>query len=104
MGRRQPTDRVSLRGLTIKGIAFGGSNGIRDNTGASVTIENCAVRNHAGDGIQMETTSAAARPTTRSVRSLGINQPPGRSILAVVQSCAVRASARVMRTSQGGLS
>jgi len=98
------TDAVSLRGLTVKGIGFGGGTGITFFNGGSLTIENCAVRNHAGDGIQMETTSAAARPTTRSVRSLGINQPPERSILAVVQSCAVRASARVMRTSQGGLS
>src|SRR5262249_39266210 len=48
-----PADRVSLRGLTVKGIGFGGGNGIRFNTGLSLTIENCAVRNHTGDGIQM---------------------------------------------------
>jgi len=48
-----PSDRVSLRGLTIKGIAFGDSNGIRFNSGASLTIENCAVRNNSGDGIAM---------------------------------------------------
>ena len=39
-------DRVSLRGLTIKGIGFGGGNGIVFNSGASLTIENCAIRNH----------------------------------------------------------
>jgi len=48
-----PFDRVSLRGLTVKGIGFGGGNGIRFNTGASLTIENSAIRNHTGDGIQM---------------------------------------------------
>jgi hypothetical protein len=48
-------DRVSLRGLTIKGLdpAFGGSNGIKFNSGASLTIENCVIRNQTGDGIQM---------------------------------------------------
>src|SRR5215472_4458228 len=30
-------DHVSLRGLTIKGIGFGGGNGIRYNSGASVS-------------------------------------------------------------------
>jgi len=50
-----PNDRVSLRGLTIKGLdpAFGGSNGIKFNSGASLTVENCAIRNHSGDGIEM---------------------------------------------------
>ena len=47
------SDRVSLRGLTVKGIGFGGGNGIRFNTGLSLTIENSVVRNHTGDGIQM---------------------------------------------------
>src|SRR5215475_10448511 len=48
-----PFDRVSLRGLTVKGIGFGGGNGIRFNSGLSLTIENSVVRNHTGDGIQM---------------------------------------------------
>jgi len=38
------TDAISLRGLTIKGIGFGGGNGIVFNTGATLTIENCAIR------------------------------------------------------------
>jgi hypothetical protein len=46
-------DRVTLRGLTIKGIGFGGGNGIRFNSGASLIIENCVVRNLTGDAIQM---------------------------------------------------
>src|SRR4051812_18073188 len=49
----EATDRVSLRGLTVKGIGFGGGNGIKFNSGASLTIENCVVRNLTGDAIQM---------------------------------------------------
>jgi len=48
-----PDDRVSLRGLTIKGIGFGGGNGIRFTGGGFLSIENCAIRNHTGDGVQM---------------------------------------------------
>jgi hypothetical protein len=39
------SDSVSLRGLTIKGIGFGGGNGIRFRAGKSLTVENCAIRN-----------------------------------------------------------
>jgi hypothetical protein len=42
------SDAVSLRGLTVKGIGFGGGNGIRFNSGKSLTIENCVVRNLTG--------------------------------------------------------
>ena len=42
------TDAVSLCGLTIKGIGFGGGNGIAFNTGATLTIENCAIRTLTG--------------------------------------------------------
>ena len=48
-----PNDRVSLRGLTVKGIGFGGGNGIRLSGGKSLTIENCAVRNLTGDAVQV---------------------------------------------------
>jgi hypothetical protein len=41
-------DAVSLRGLTVKGIGFGGGNGIQFNSGKSLTIENCAIRNLTG--------------------------------------------------------
>jgi len=44
------TDKVSLRGLTIKGIGFGGGTGIIFNTGAALTVENCAIRNIVGGG------------------------------------------------------
>jgi len=38
-------DKVSLRGITIKGIGFGGGNGIKFNAGQTLTVENCVVRN-----------------------------------------------------------
>src|SRR5215470_6439033 len=38
------SDAVSLRGLTVKGIGFGGGNGIVFNSGATLTVENCAIR------------------------------------------------------------
>src|SRR5262245_33822857 len=44
-----PNGKVSLRGLTIKGIGFGGGNGIVFNSGNSLTIENCVVRNLSGN-------------------------------------------------------
>src|SRR5262249_46380056 len=43
------TDAVNLRGLTIKGIGFGGGNGIVVNDAKSVTVENCAIRNLSGN-------------------------------------------------------
>ena len=42
------TDAVSLRGLTIKGIGFGGGNGIVFNNGKSLTVESCVIRSHVG--------------------------------------------------------
>jgi Right handed beta helix region len=42
---------VNLRGITIQGISFGGGTGLRFNTGFSLTMENCVVRNHTGTGI-----------------------------------------------------
>jgi len=46
------SDSISLRGLTIKGIGFGGGDGIVFNTGSSITIENCAIRTLTGPGIR----------------------------------------------------
>src|SRR5215471_10679996 len=43
-------DKVSLRGLTIKGIGFGGGDGIVFNSGAFLSVENCAIRNLSGPG------------------------------------------------------
>jgi len=42
---------VTLRGLTIKGIGFGGGNGIQFNSGAALNIENCTIRNLNGTSV-----------------------------------------------------
>jgi len=41
-------DRVSLRGLTVKGIGFGGGNGIVFTAGRFLSIENCTIRKFTG--------------------------------------------------------
>src|SRR5499426_1599523 len=43
-------DAISLRGLTSKGIGFGGGNGIVFNSGKSLTVEHSAIRNLTGFG------------------------------------------------------
>src|SRR5437870_3114707 len=40
---------VNLRGITIQGVGFGGGTGLVFNTGFSLTMENCVVRNHTGN-------------------------------------------------------
>jgi hypothetical protein len=44
---------VNLRGITIQGIGFGGGTGLLFNTGFALTITNCLVRNHTGNGIEL---------------------------------------------------
>jgi hypothetical protein len=66
-----PTDAVTLRGLTVKGIGFGGGDGIVFNTGLSLTIENCVIRNLTGSA-----------PVGQGIRFLA----PGTSTLAVSNS------------------
>jgi len=46
-----PASYISLRGITIQGIGFGGGTGLIFNSGFSLMMENCVVRNHTGDGI-----------------------------------------------------
>src|SRR5262249_41236941 len=45
-------DRISLRGLTVKGIGFGGGTGVRFTSGGYMSVENCAIRNLTGHGIE----------------------------------------------------
>jgi hypothetical protein len=47
-------DKINLRGLTVKGIGFGGGNGIDFNSGGMLTIENCAIRNMNGSGVTLD--------------------------------------------------
>jgi hypothetical protein len=48
---RAPTAVVSLRGITIQGIGFGGGQGMFVSTVGSLTLANCVIRNHTADGI-----------------------------------------------------
>src|SRR6516164_7025675 len=52
-----PNDLVSLRGLTIDGAGVG-SNGIVFNSGASLNIQECVVRNFQTNGILASATNA----------------------------------------------
>jgi hypothetical protein len=45
------TAAVTLRGITIKGIGFGGGNGLVFLAGASLNVENCTVRNLDGTNL-----------------------------------------------------
>jgi len=46
-----PNAHVSLRGLTIQGIGFGGGNGISVTKAAAVTISKCVIRNLTETGL-----------------------------------------------------
>jgi len=43
-------DAVNLRGLTVKGIGFGGGNGVVFMRAKSLTVEKCAIRGLDGSG------------------------------------------------------
>ncbi len=43
---------VNLRGITIQGVGFGATKGLTFNTGLFLTLTNCVVRNHTGNGIE----------------------------------------------------
>src|SRR5262249_17180513 len=65
-----PTDAVSLRGLTIQGIGFGGGNGIVFNTGKSLSVENSLVRNltgTSGEGIMFQPGNSSSLAITNTV-------------------------------------
>jgi hypothetical protein len=48
-----PSDAyVNLRGLTIQGVTFGTTTGLRFNTGLFLTMTSCVVRNHTGNGVE----------------------------------------------------
>jgi hypothetical protein len=62
-----PSASVTLRGLTIKGIGFGGGIGIQFSVGSALNVENCTVRNldgQFGAGINFE---PAASPVPMGV-------------------------------------
>src|SRR5262249_6932380 len=58
---------ITLRGITIKGIGFGGGNGIVVNAAAALNVENCTIRNldgtNVGNGIVVQPSSGTATLT-----------------------------------------
>jgi hypothetical protein len=54
------TDDVNLDGLTIDGTGLAG-NGIVFNSGKSLTVENCVVRNMGGHGLQFYSTATTTQ-------------------------------------------
>ena len=42
---------VNLRGITVQGIGFGGGTGLRLDNAFALTLTNCVIRNHTGNGI-----------------------------------------------------
>ena len=86
-------DSVSLRGLTIKGIGFGGGNGIAFTTGKSLTVENCAIRNldgtGAGNGIVFHPHASSSLAVTKTIvadnSAIGVDiAPRGSGTVGVV--------------------
>jgi len=58
---------VNLRGLTIQGVGFGGSTGIRFDNGYTLTITNCVVRNHTGSGIEFRPNASSNLAVSNTV-------------------------------------
>src|SRR5450631_2703673 len=56
------SDAVSLRGLSIEGGGVG-ATGIKFNSGASLTVENCVIRHMTADGIDFFSTTATSALT-----------------------------------------
>ena len=59
------TDKISLRGLTLDGQGVGG-NGIRFNSGMSLTLADCSIRNFIHDGVGFFTTASTLQSLTVS--------------------------------------
>ena len=61
------SDPVSIRGLTIKGIGFGGGNGVVFNSGLSLSIENSVVRGVTGNGIHFRSSTNSSLSVTNTL-------------------------------------
>jgi len=48
------TAYVNLRGLTIQGVGFGSTTGLTFNSGFSLTMKNCVIRNHTAFGLAFQ--------------------------------------------------
>ena len=59
------TDKIALIGLEIDG-ANAANSGVQFNTGMSLTIVNCVVRNMNGDGVDMQSSDSATFAVSNS--------------------------------------
>jgi Right handed beta helix region len=100
------SDAVSLRGLTVKGIGFGGGNGIVFNSGKSLTIENCALRNLTGAspigfGIMFQPSAAASLAVSRTL--VADNERDGIRVLPSGAAAVKAVFSRVELYNNGGV-
>jgi len=86
-----PGAAVTLRGITIKGIGFGGGNGIAFMAGKALNVENCTIRNldgsNVGNGIVFAPSTGTANLTvtntmiTDNANDAILVQPTGSAIV-----------------------
>src|SRR5262249_9811155 len=81
-GNAGPHQALGPRGLTIKGLdpQFGSSNGIKFISAASLTVENCAIRNMTGDGIDVVPSIPANTSVTFTVSNTFVSDNGGNGI------------------------
>jgi hypothetical protein len=77
------TDKVALRGLTLDGQGVG-FDGIQFNSGASLTVESCVVRNMNSNGLVFS--SSATMPQTLAVSNSYFNENGNEGIFILTQS------------------
>jgi hypothetical protein len=85
-------DVITLRGLTIKGIGFGGGNGVVFNSGKALSVENCTIRNLTGinpigNGLVLQPSGPSTFAITNTAitdnRNKGIRVTPGSGVFYV---------------------
>jgi hypothetical protein len=97
---------VNLHGLTIQGIGFGGGTGLRFVSGFSLTINDCTIRNHTGNGIELAPTEGKANVSVLNTLVAdngghGITADTGRLGTAVLNLVLSRVAA--LNNSQNGV-
>jgi hypothetical protein len=74
----QPSDKVILRGLIMDGARGASTTGIQFNSGASLIVEDCVVRNMTGDGFEFNfVVNAATNAQTLEVSDSSFNNNGG---------------------------
>lgn len=71
------SDKVSLRGLTVDGAGAANTTGINFNSGASLNIEDCVVRNMTASGLSFQANATTAQTLAVSNSHFNNNGPFG---------------------------